>query len=162
MWHLPGIYGSTLYVWPILCSLTHTDPHTQPRLRTCGHHFCGPCLRAFFSTALEAKLRSIRLLFSASTHDYDAYTAPTSEEHLQNTVLGLQIFGRDPHTIFCYMCPICKASVQSPPLDPITLKDVLCDIRNALDKRTDLLPGPGDLVDESLVRGKGYFVGLFL
>lgn len=132
------------------------------RLRACGHSFCGPCLRKCISTTLENHLRKFQLLGACSTIDYDAYVAPSSEEHLKNTLAGLTYFGIDPLRVFIYQCPLCKRGFQSRPIIPYALKNILHDLYAVLESWDDLLPHPDDMVDEQAVSGVGsYFVGLF-
>lgn len=84
--------------------------------------------------------------------------------HLQFTIRSLRregIVGKDLKEIFHYDCPVCRVIIKKPPVDCLIAWNTLAGIREAMEGRTDLLPNPKNVVDESLVTGAVFFEGLF-
>lgn len=132
------------------------------RLPRCGHTFCGPCLKELFSERLVSKLIKLPALSYCSTNDHNAYHVPTSAAHLRNTLEAFRALGVEAPRYFCYSCPICASAVKTSPVEAIEMKALIADTWEALVGRSDLLPDSRDRVDESGVRGVGFFLGLFL
>lgn len=130
------------------------------RIRECGHHFCGPCLRSWCSKQLEDRLKEIPFIFFYTTANYNPYKAPASKKILQQTLHALRIDGKKPENFFYYSCPLCKIKVHKTPVDSVIARTMLCGVVDALVGRPELLPT--DRVDESRVDGAAFFDGLFL
>lgn len=131
------------------------------RIRKCGHCFCVPCLRRYFSTALEKQLESVPLLFFFKSDLYDTYKTPQCQEHLDRILDGLRSAGVPPHTIFRYDCPQCHIFVKNAPLSLEVAQKILSGTEKCLAATPDHNAGEAPVLEELDAHGMDGFNSLF-
>lgn len=131
----------------------HTPSDTVHSRPGCGHVFCAPCLRDYFRSELEAKLKTRPFISLYNTSLYDCQKAPLNMPHLRRTIVALQGDGLNPLAVFTYRCPLCRHETFTAPGEVVAMTNFLA---------SRLFTPEGGRHDGLGIPASKYFEGLFL